>query len=125
MKKVFAFIAAFVVLSSIVADGLTSTVCECPETAKVENISSSDVKTNASNIEVARSKSSPTISAKVPESAHTVSLHDCHFGHCGFTIKFYSPINQPIDHLTAQVSRPYAAIPIGYRSETLRPPSYA
>ncbi|MBS1962311.1 MAG: hypothetical protein JST04_08855 [Bdellovibrionales bacterium] len=125
MKKVFALIAAFVVFFSIFGEGLSGAFCECPEIAKTEKVSTLSGHSENGKVEISLSDSTSTISAKIPSAAHGNTVHDCHFGHCGFTLKFYSPITHPVDHLTAQVARPYAAVPIGFRSETLRPPSRA
>ncbi|MBS1961353.1 MAG: hypothetical protein JST04_03980 [Bdellovibrionales bacterium] len=54
-----------------------------------------------------------------------VSMHDCHFGHCAFTLLLPAQASTPNPLVGKGVVRLHAFIQSGFRSETLRPPSLA
>lgn len=116
MRKIISLIVALMIFSfSVFGEAANASTCPCEETT----IERSSVVAHAdASFEVSLEKDSP-LRAPAPLA------HDCHFGHCGFTLLGLPEVKTPTDHVALGGERPTSAIPTGYRSETLRPPSRA
>ncbi len=62
---------------------------------------------------------------KAPSTERGFELHDCHFGHCAFTLFHPARIGSRIPQAGDSIQS-FTALPQpGFRSETIRPPAIA
>lgn len=117
MQKIISVLAALVIFafSIIGEDAKASLFCykgNAPS-SQITAAGNSISKISAISIENA---------SRTPQGAEVFG-HDCHFGHCGFTLIFLPSMATPTHSLTVKFISSLSSPQSGFSSETLRPPS--
>jgi len=101
---------------SIVGEEAHASASECSDYAITQKKCFETNKTAALS---SASENGPSISEV------TTVMHNCHFGHCAFTVLLSATFSSPTPFLDTDNVELYPYIQSGFRSETLRPPSRA
>lgn len=116
MQKIISLLALLIFSFSLVGEDVSDSFCV--KTAISQNAASA-LHTDAS------SSTSASLEKDIPVKAPETAAHDCHFGHCSYTLIILPIVASPASHLELAVERLYQSVQSGFRSETLRPPSLA
>ena len=115
MQRIVSLFAALMILFfSVVGEGAHASASECSESAitQKQSVETADTCVGPAAFEKGSSLS------EAPQV-----LHNCHFGHCAFTVFFSQILSSPTPFLDTEVVELYPYLQSGFRSETLRPPS--
>lgn len=115
MKKIISLLAALMIFAfSFLGEDVHASSSSCADSITVQS---------APLAKCGTVKAASTKLHKDASSDPDSSIHDCHFGHCAFTVRLPSKIHSPLPLVGTDVVRHHSLIHSGYRSETLRPPS--